>query len=81
MAAISGSAALIALATRLGIPNAAKILADKGFKYFTKYVAKFQKQVTKQKETKEKGFRGKGSQRKQKDITKRKIPTNLSINK
>ena len=81
MAAISGSAALIALATRLGIPNAAKTLAKEGFKSFQRYVTKFQKQVTKQKQTKEKGFIGKGPQRKQKNITKRKIPTNLSINK
>ena len=81
MAAISGSAALIALATRLGIPNAAKTLAKEGFKSFQRYVTKFQKQVTKQKETKEKGFRGKGSQRQKGPIKERKIPTNLSINK
>ena len=81
MAAISGPAALIALATRLGIPNAAKTLAKEGFKSFQRYVTKFQKQVTKQKETKEKGFRGKGPGRQKGPVKERKIPTNLSINK
>ena len=44
MAAITGPAALIALAARLGIPQAAKKLAEKGFKAFQRYVAKIEKQ-------------------------------------
>ena len=76
-----GPAALIALAARLGIPKGAKIIAEKGFKYLQKLVTKAEKQITKQKETKGKGFRGKGVQRQKGPIKERKIPTNLSINK
>ena len=83
MAAISGSVALIALAARLGIPKAAKIIAEKGFKYLQKRVTKAQKQVTKTKGTTEKGYRGKGSKRQKEKVTQRKknIPSGLSINK
>ena len=38
-----GPAALIALAARLGIPKAAKKLAEKGFKYLQKLVTKVKK--------------------------------------
>jgi len=81
MAAISGSVALIALASRLGIAKGAKIIAEKGFKYLQKRVTKAQKQVTKTKGTTEKGYRGKGSKRQQEKVTQRKknIPSGLSI--
>ena len=81
MAAISGSVALIALAARLGIPKAAKIIAEKGFKYLQKRVTKAQKQVTKTKGTTEKGYRGQGSKRQKEKVTQRKknIPSGLSI--
>ena len=38
-----GPAALIALAARLGIPKAAKLVAEKGVKYLQKLVAKVKK--------------------------------------
>ena len=81
MAAITGPAALIALAARLGIPKAAKKLAEKGFKAFQRYVAKIEKQKTKQQQTAGKKFTGEGSKRKQKTATQRKknIPSGLSI--
>ena len=83
MAAITGPAALIALAARLGIPKGAKIIAEKGFKYLQRLVTKAEKQVTKTKETTEKGYRGKGSKRQKGNITKRQknIPSGVSINK
>ena len=83
MAAISGPAALIALAARLGIPKGAKIIAEKGFKYLQKLVTKAEKQATKQQKTAGKKFTGKGSQRKQEQATQRKknIPSGLEINK
>ena len=83
MAAITGPAALIALAARLGIPKAAKKLAEKGFKAFQRYVAKIEKQKTKQQKTAGKKFTGEGSKRKQKTATQRKknIPSGLSIKK
>ncbi len=74
MAAITGPAALIALAARLGIPKAAKKLAEKGFKAFQRYVAKIEKQKTKQQEATGKKFTKKGSQRKQETATQRKKP-------
>ena len=74
MAAISGSAALIALATRLGIPKGAKILAEKGFGYLQKLVKKAQNQLTKQQKTAGKKFTGEGSKRKQEKATQRKKP-------
>ena len=81
MAAISGPAALIALAARLGIPKGAKIIAEKGFKYFQRLVTKAEKQVTKQQKTSGKGFTGYGSKRQKGGVTKRKknIPSGLSI--
>ena len=92
MAAITGPAALIALAARLGIPKAAELLAKRGFKYlqklaekgfkaFQRYVAKIEKQKTKQQQTAGKKFTGEGSKRKQKTATQRKknIPSGLSI--
>jgi len=81
MAAISGSVALIALASRLGIAKGAKIIAEKGFKYLQKLVTKAEKQVTKQQQTAGKKFTGEGSKRKQKTATQRKknIPSGLSI--
>ena len=74
MAAITGSAALIALAARLGIPKAAKKLAEKGFKAFQRYVAKIEKQKTQQQKTSGKKFTGEGPKRKQKTATQRKKP-------
>ena len=81
MAAITGPAALIALAARLGIPKAAKKLAEKGFKAFQRYVAKIEKQKTQQQKTSGEKFTGEGSKRKQKTATQRKknIPSGLSI--
>ena len=82
MAAITGSTALIALAARLGIPKGAKIIAEKGYKYLQKLVTKAGKQAGRDLQAAGKGFRGQGSKRKQKDITKRKnIPSGLSIKK
>ena len=76
-----GPAALIALAARLGIPQAAKKLAEKGFKAFQRYVAKIEKQKTQQQKTSGKKFTGEGPKRKQKTATQRKknIPSGLSI--
>ena len=74
MAAISGPAALIALATRLGIAKGAKIFAEKGFGYLQKLVTKAEKQVTKQQKTSGKKFTGEGPKRKQKTATQRKKP-------
>ena len=84
MAAITGPAALIALAARLGIPKGAKIIAEKGFKYLQKLVTKAEKQVTKQQKTSGKKFTGEGPKRKQKTATQRKKPkvdSGLSIKK
>jgi len=84
MAAITGPTALIALAARLGIPKAAQKLAEKGFKAFQRYVAKIEKQKTKQQKTAGKKFTGEGSKRKQKTATQRKKPkvdSGLSIKK
>ena len=69
-----GPAALIALAARLGIPKAAKLVAEKGFKYLQRLVTKAEKQVTKQQKTSGKKFTGEGSKRKQKTATQRKKP-------
>ena len=78
MAAISGPAALIALATRLGIPNAAKL----AFKKLQKLVTEALKKETKTKKAAQTGYRGQGPKGRQKGpIKERKIPTNLSINK
>ena len=74
MAAITGPAALIALAARLGIPKGAKIIAEKGFKYLQRLVTKAEKQVTKQQKTSGKKFTGEGPKRKQKTVTQRKKP-------
>ena len=74
MAAITGPAALIALAARLGIPKGAKIIAEKGFKYLQRLVTKAEKQVTKQQKTSGKKFTGEGPKRKQKTATQRKKP-------
>jgi hypothetical protein len=81
MAAITGPAALIALAARLGIPKGAKIIAEKGFKYLQRLVTKTEKQVTKQQKTSGKKFTGEGPKRKQESATQRKknIPSGLSI--
>ena len=84
MAAITGSAALIALAARLGIPKAAKIIAEKGFKYLQRLVTKAEKQVTKKQKTAGKKFTGEGPKRKQEKATQRKKPkvdSGLSIKK
>ena len=84
MAAITGPAALIALAARLGIPKAAQKLAEKGFKAFQRYVAKIEKQKTKKQEATGKKFTGEGPKRKQKTVTQRKKPkvdSGLSIKK
>ena len=79
-----GPAALIALAARLGIPKAAKLVAEKGFKYLQRLVTKAEKQVTKQQKTSGKKFTGEGSKRKQKTVTQRKKPkvdSGLSVKK
>ena len=69
---------LIALATGLGIRNAAKYT----YKQLQKLITNTLKKETKKKKVSGKGFRGQGSKRKQKDITKRKnIPSGLSIKK
>ena len=79
MAAITGPAALIALAARLGIPKAAKYT----YKQLQKLVTKAQKnKKTKQTEA-EKGYRGKRSKRQKGKVTQRKknISSGLSIKK
>ena len=69
---------LIALATGLGIRNAAKYT----YKQLQKLITNTLKKETKKKKVSGKGFRGQGSKRKQKDVTKRKnIPSGLSIKK
>ena len=71
-------AALLATAARLGIQNAAKYT----YKQLQKIITNTLKKETKKKKVSGKGFRGQGSKRKQKDVTKRKnIPSGLSINK
>ena len=67
-----GPAALIALAARLGIPKAAKLVAEKGFKYLQKRIAKAQKKKTTKQTEAEKGYRGQGSKRQQEKVNKRK---------
>ena len=69
-----GPAALIALAARLGIPKAAKLVAEKGVKFLQKRIRQAQKQKTKKKEATGKKFTKKGSQRKQETATQRKKP-------
>ena len=69
-----GPATLIALAARLGIPKAAKLVAEKGVKFLQRLVTKAEKQVTKQQQTAGKKFTGEGSKRKQKTATQRKKP-------
>ena len=70
-------AALLAQAARLGIPKAATYT----YKQLQKLITNTLKKETKKKKVSGKGFRGQGSKRKQKDITKRKknIPSGLSI--
>ena len=75
-----GPAALIALAARLGIPKAAKLVAEKGVKYLQKRIRQAKKQKTKKKEATGKKFTKKGSQRKQETATQRKkVDSGLSI--
>jgi len=74
---MAGPAALIALAVRLGIPNAAKL----AFKELQKRITKALKTEKKEAAEKRKGFRGKGPGRQKGPVKERKIPTNLSINK
>jgi len=84
MAAISGSAALIALAARLGIVEGAKIIAKKGFKFLQRKVNKALKSKTKQQESAEKAYKGKGSKRQKGKVTQRKkskVDSGLSIKK
>ena len=69
-----GPAALIALAARLGIPKAAKLVAEKGVKFLQKRIRQAQKQKTKKQEATGKKFTKKGSQRKQEKVTQRKKP-------
>ena len=79
-----GPAALIALAARLGIPKAAKLVAEKGVKFLQKRIRQAQKQKTKKQEATGKKFTKKGSQRKQEKATQRKKPkvdSGLSIKK
>ena len=79
-----GPAALIALAARLGIPKAAKLVAEKGVKFLQKRIRQAQKQKTKKQEATGKKFTKKGSQRKQETATQRKKPkvdSGLSIKK
>ena len=80
MAAITGPAALIALAARLGIPKAASYT----YKKLKKLVTKAQKKKTTKQTEAEKGYKGKGSKRKQEKVTQRKKPkvdADLSIKK
>ena len=75
-----GPAALIALAARLGIPKAAKLVAEKGVKFLKKRIRQAQKQKTKKQEATGKKFTKKGSQRKQEKATQRKkVDSGLSI--
>ena len=69
-----GPAALIALAARLGIPKAAKLVAEKGVKFLQKRIRQAQQQKTKKQEATGKKFTKKGSQRKQEKATQRKKP-------
>ena len=69
-----GPIALIALAARLGIPKAAKLVAEKGVKFLQKRIRQAQKQKTKKQEATGKKFTKKGSQRKQEKATQRKKP-------
>ena len=84
MPAITGPAALIALASRLGIAKGAKIIAEKGFKYLQRQVNRALKQQEKVQKSAGKAFKGKGPQRKQEKVTQRKKPevdSDLSINR
>ena len=77
-------AALIALAARLGIPKAAKLVAEKGIKYLQKRIRHAQKMQKFHKEATGKKFTGEGSKRKQKTATQRKKPkvdSGLSVKK
>ena len=79
-----GPAALIALAARLGIPKAAKLVAEKGVKYLQKRIRHAQKMQKFHKEATGKKFTGEGSKRKQKTATQRKKPkvdSGLSVKK
>ena len=70
--------ALLTQAARLGIPKAASYT----YKQLQKLITNTLKKETKKKKAAGKGFRGQGSKRKQKYITKRKnIPSGLSIKK
>ena len=85
MPAITGPAALIALASRLGIAKGAKIIAEKGFKYLQRQVNRALKQQEKVQKSAGKAFKGKGPQRKQEKVTQRKekdkskVDSDLSI--
>jgi len=84
MAAISGSAALIALAARLGIVEGAKIITKKGFKFLQRKVNKALKSKTKQQESAERAYKGKSPKRKQEQVKQRKkskVDSGLSIKK
>ena len=84
MPAITGPAALIALASRLGITKGAKIIAEKGFKYLQRQVNRALKQQEKVQKSAGKAFKGKGPQRKQEKVTQRKkteVDSDLSINR
>ena len=87
MPAITGPAALIALASRLGIVKGAKIIAEKGFKYLQRQVNRALKQQEKVQKSAGKAFKGKGPQRKQEKVTQRKkkdkpkVDSDLSIKK
>ena len=84
MPAITGPAALIALASRLGIVKGAKIIAEKGFKYLQRQVNRALKQQEKVQKSAGKAFKGKGPQRKQEKVTQRKkteVDSDLSINR
>jgi len=75
-----GPAALIALAARLGIKKAATYT----YKQLQKHIAKAQKKKNIKQTEAEKGYKGKGSKRKQEKVTQRKKPkvdSGLSIKK
>ena len=77
-------APLLALALRLGIKKAAQIVKDKGYKFLQRKVNKALKSKTKQQESAEKAYKGKGSKRQKGKVTQRKKPTvdsGLSIKK